>query len=275
MPQPEAKQVAATPPKEQPAEKPTATPAGSARATLEEIAAGKPVAEAMKPPENLPSREAVDALLHEANTLLLELRDMRLLVTSLATQAVDTPLGNEVRLDALRSIATMSPEGLPPEVATHVAALTEKIKALNLPAPKPEESATFKLVSAYNEQHQDKPIPAEVVEQIKTGRKGASESLAQMLQTNDDLANMAWKELTGKEGFTKLTPTPEVMLALAGFEPTPENLKKAQEIFGMAKGMKEPTPGFMDQAMPMLMYGALGIMFITQIATGEQGGGGH
>jgi len=112
---------------------------------------------------------------------------------------------------------------------------------------------------------------------VKNGKRESSQVLAQMLQTNDNLAQMTWKELTGMDGFTKLTPTPETMLNLAGIEPTPENLQKAQEIFGLAAQAtpEAPPPGFIDQAMPVIMYGALGIMFMSQIVTGEQGGGHH
>lgn len=277
-PTPEAKSaVSATPPKEKPAQKPETPPASTAaRHTLEEIAAGKPVAEATNPAENLPPRETVTALLNEANALLLDIRDMRLLVTSLATQAADSPLGNEVRIDALRSLSAMETKGLPADQAAKIQALQEKIKALNIPAPAPAESATLSLITRYNEQYADAPIPAEVVDQVKTGKREASQVLSQMLQTNDNLAQMTWKELTGMDGFTKLTPTPENMLNLAGIELTPENLQKAQEIFGQAAQMTQEAPpaGFIDQAMPVLMYGALGIMFVSQIATGEQGGGG-
>lgn len=275
---PEAKPAGAPLPKEKPTEKPEVTAANTtARHTLEEIAAGKPVAEATKPAENLPPRETVTALLNEANALLLDLRDMRLLVTSLATQAADSPLGNEVRIDALRSLATMETQGLPADQATKIQALQDKIKALNVPDPVPAESATLSLITRYNEQYADTPIPADVVDQVKNGKRESSQMLAQMLQTNDNLAQMTWKELTGMDGFTKLTPTPENMLNLAGIEPTPENLQKAQEIFGLAAqaNPEAPPPGFIDQAMPVIMYGALGIMFMSQIVTGEQGGGHH
>ncbi len=286
-PKPEAPKVPATPeakpagapiPKEKPTEKPEASPTNTtARHTLEEIAAGKPVAEATKPAENLPPRETVTSLLNEANALLLDLRDMRLLVTSLATQAADSPLGNEVRIDALRSLAAMETQGLPADQAAKVQALQDKIKALNIPDPVPAESATLSLITRYNEQYADTPIPADVVDQVKNGKRESSQVLAQMLQTNDNLAQMTWKELTGMDGFTKLTPTPETMLNLAGIEPTPENLQKAQEIFGLAAQAtpEAPPPGFIDQAMPVIMYGALGIMFMSQIVTGEQGGGHH
>jgi len=281
-PSPEAKPTVPPVPKEQPAEqKPhgekSSAAAGTARKTLEDIAAGTPVAEAAKQMENTPSREAVSALLTEANVLLLELRDMRLLMTSLATQAADSPLGNEVRLDALRSLQNMDTRGLPPEQAAQVTLFQDKIKALKLPDAKPDASAALPLIARYNETHPDSPVPPEVVDQIRSGKREATETVAQMLQTNDDLAAMTWKELTGVEGFTRLTPTPGTMLDLAGISKTDENMKKASEIFSSAKStMKEPQPSFKDQAVAGVMYGALAIMFVSQLATGgDQGGGGH
>lgn len=259
------------------AEKPTGIAASTARSTLQEIAAGTPVAEATKQMENTPSREAVTALLNEANVLLLELRDMRLLMTSLATQAADSPLGNEVRLDALRSLTAIDTQGLPPEQAAQITMLQDKVKALKFPDAKPEESAALPLITRYNETHPDSQVPPQVIDQIRTGKREATETVAQLLQTNDDLAAMTWKELTGIDGFTALRPTPGVMLDLAGIPKTDENMKKAGEIFGSAAtGMTEPAPGFKEQAMMGVMYGALAIMFVSQLATGgEQGGGGH
>ncbi len=281
-PPPEAKPSAAPVPKEHPAEqklqgeKPSAAASGSARKTLEDIAAGTPVAEATKQMENTPSRETVSALLTEANTLLLELRDMRLLMTSLATQAADSPLGNEVRLDALRNLQTMDTRGLPPEQAAQVTLFQDKIKALKLPDAKPDTSSALPLIARYNETHPDSPVPPEVIEQIQSGKREAAETVAQMLQTNDDLAAMTWKELTGVEGFTRLTPTPGTMLDLAGIPKTDENMKKASEIFSSAsQAMKEQGPSFKDQAMAGIMYGALAIMFLSQLTTGGEQGGGH
>lgn len=279
-PSPEAKPTMPIAPKEQPgattvAEKPTATP-GSARSTLEEIAAGTPVAEATKQMEHTPSREAVTALLSEANLLLLELRDMRLLMSSLATQAADSPMGNEVRLDALRSLRNIDTQGFPPEQAAQITLLQDKITALKLPDPVPENSAVLPLISRYNETHPDSQVPAQVIDQIRTGKREATETVAQLLQSNDDLAQMTWKELTGVDGFTTLRPTPGVMLDLAGIPKTDENMKKAAEIFSVATGgMKEPPPGFKEQAMMGAMYGALAIMFVSQLATGGEQGGGH
>ncbi len=273
-PSPEAK--APPPPKEKPMEKPATAPAGTPRATLEAIASGKPVAEATTPIENLPNRETVTALLTEANSILLELRDMRLLVNSVATQAADTPLGNEVRMDALRSILTMETQGLPPATATQLTAMQEKIKALNIPPHKPEQSAVLGLIASYNQMHPDKPIPEDIIEAVRSGKRDVAPVVAQMLQTNDALSEMTWRELTGREGFTRLTMSPERVLALSGLPQTPENMTKAQELFGVAKTMKEPPKITGDQVVMGLMYGAIGLQFFTQLTTQEpSGGGGH
>jgi hypothetical protein len=267
--------ASAPPPEKAQQSKPTTEqPTGASRKTLEAIAAGKPVAEATKPVENLPNRETVTALLNEANILLLDTKDMRLLTNGLATQAADTPLGNEVRLDALRTLTTVDGTGLQPDLANQLTQLQEKIAALKLPEPKPEASATLTLLTQFNEQHPENAIPADVLEAVKTGKRDASSTIAQMLQTNPDLAQMTWKELTGVEGFGGLTPSPEVMLDLAGIPKSPENVQKALEIFGVVKPMKEPSQ--LGEKLYMgAMYGALFIMFFTQLATGEQQGGGH
>ena len=229
---------------------------------------------ATHPVEAMPSRESVDAILSEANGILLELRDMRLLVNAVATQAADTPLGNEVRLDALRSLEHMNTIGLPPDQAAQLNALQEKIKAFHLPQPKPEDSATLTLLTRYNIAHPDTPVPNDVLDKIRSGDKTAAESVAQMLQTNHDLSEMTWKELTGQEGFSKLNLSPGIVLDLAGLPRTKENEKKAAELFGVPKQMKEPGPTLKEQLYNGAMYGALYFMFFTQIAYGEGGGGG-
>lgn len=249
----------------------------AAHATLEKIAAGTPVAEALTPQaEQLPSHESMSALLAEANTILLDLKDLRLWVNAIATQAKDTPLGNEVRADALRNILTMESTSLPPEQATQLTGLQEKIKALNLPPATPETSALLTLMTSYNESHPASPIPADIVDAVKTGKREAAASVAQLLQTNNELAQIAWKDITGVDGFTKLTPSPTIMLDLAGIPKTPENLQKAQELFGVTATQAKDQGDFAQQAFMGMMYGALALQFFSQVALGEQGsGGGH
>lgn len=269
-PIPEAKP--ATPPKKDvSAEKPMSPP-GTARRTLEEIASGKSVIEATKPQENLPSREAVTALLNEGNILLLDTKDMRLWTNAVATQAADTPLGNEVRMTALKSMLSIKTDGLPPEQANQMTELQAKIKSLNLPDKKPEDSAVVSVITSYNEAHPDSPVPQEVIDRIKSGHLESSEAVATLLQSNPDLAKATWKELTGVEDFSGLNPSPEAMLDLAGIPKSPENVAKAQEIFGSVKQMKEP--GIMWDGFAMnFMYFALFLQFFNAIALGESGGG--
>lgn len=276
-PKPETKPPA-PPPKEAPKqEKPAKAPEGTARATLEKIAAGTPVLEATATPvlpagrqENLPSREETDAILKETSEILLELRDMRLLVNAIATQAADTPLGNEVRLDALRSLEKMNTIGLPPDQAAQLNALQEKIKAWNLPPS--SNDATLAIIATYNEQHPDNKIPQSVIDTIQSGDKTAAESVAQLLQTNNDLAALTWKQLTNTEGFTKLNLSPGIVLNIAGLPRTKKNEEKAAELFGAMKPLKEPPPSFKEQLGAGAMYGALAIMFFSQIALGQEGG---
>ncbi len=281
LPKIDKKPIAAAKPPEQAAVQPEQTTRlKSAHGTLEKIANGTPVSEAVSPPEAAtpspesgPSKE-VTALLHESNELLLELRDMRLWVNAIATQAADTPLGNEIRTDALRGMLKMETAGLPPEQANQITELQGKIKALNLPEPNPSESAISNLLSQYNEKHPDKPIPAEVMQSVADGKRDASTTVASMLQSNPDLSQMVWKELTGIDGFTMFTPTPERMLELSGLAQTPENMKKAEEIFGATKQIKEPNQ-LGSQLLMGVMYGTLALQFFGSVALGEQSGGGH
>lgn len=269
------------PPKDKPAEeKPLPESGKSARATLEEIAKGAPVAEATAPKTEaapLPDREKVDALLSQANELLLDLRDMRLAVTALATNAADTPLGNETRIDTLKMLAKMSNEGMPPDAVLRLSDLQKQIADLKLPDKQPGESALLPVIDAYNQAHPDQAVPAEVVNQIKSGDRDAATTVAQLLQTNQDLASGVWKELTGVEGFQGLNFTPQNVLELAGLPATKENLSKADELFGIIKSKKSLADfgGHMGM-QELFMSSALVLMAFNQIAgIGQGGGGGH
>jgi len=250
-----------------------------ARGTLEQIAKGVPVTEATAPQkEALPSNEAMKALLEEGNAILLELKDMRLVANAIATQAADTPLGKEVQADALRNILTMSAEGLPPEQQVKLLEFQNKIKDMKLPEPKPSESATLGILTSYNELHPDTPIPNEAIDAVRSGEKGAATTVSQMMQTNNELAQMVWKDLTGQENMTSLNLSrPGIILDLAGLPQTEENKKKIAEMFTKIQSgeMKAPPASVGEQAYMGIMYLMLGIIAFSQIALGEGGGGGH
>lgn len=276
---PEVAKAKPTPPKEKPvhtSKETTSKPNGTSRKTLEDIAAGKPVAEAVAPKVEqtpLPDREVVSQLLAEANTLLLELKDLRILMAAVATQGADTPLGNQMRIDTLRMISSMTNENMPPESVVKLAELQKKIGDLKLPPVKPEDSQLLQTISQYNEKHPDKAVPAEILDQLKSGKVEAPQIAAQVLQSNTELAAEVWKGITGQENFTGFDPTPENILALTQLDPTPENLEKMKAVFGSAKQAKESFD-FVGKVVPGIMMGALAIMFITQISGIEQGGGG-
>lgn len=278
IPKPEAAKVKPAPHKEKPVVHTgeVKSPAkDAARKTLEDIAAGKPVSEAVAPKVEqapLPDREVVSQLLAEANSLLLDLKDLRILMAAVATQGADTPLGNEMRIDTLRMISGMSNENMPPESVVKLAELQKKIGDLKLGPVKPEDSQLIQTISHYNEAHPDKAVPAEILDQLKTGKVEASQVASQLLQSNTELAAEVWKDITGQENFTGFNPTPENILALTQLEPTPENLAKMQAVFGSAKQAKESFD-FVGKVIPGIMMGALAIMFITQISGIEQGGG--
>ncbi len=278
---PEAKPSAPVPAKEQPVpseKSATSADATTPRGQLEAIAKGTPVKEATAQKAEtvaLPDREKVDAILSEANTLLLDLRDMRFLLTAVASQAADTPLGNEMRLDTLRIIGKMSNADMPPEAVMKLDALQKQVTELKLPDPAPEKSALLPIIEVYNQAHPDKAVPAEVIDQIKSGSREASTTVAQFLQTNPDLAQPVWKELTGVEGFTGLHLTPTNVLELAKLPASPENVAKAKEMFGTIQKMSPAQQeSLKDYLVPRAMFGAMLLMAVIQIGTG-QGDGGH
>lgn len=276
IPKPEAKPAAVPPAPAK--EAPTAVPKESpktvtARDQLEKIAGGTPVVEALAAnPESLPNREDAVKLIEEGNKLLLELKDMRLIVSAIASQAADTPLGYETQIDTLRMLRDMSADGAPPELSGQLSALQDRIKALNLPQPKPEGSALLSTITEFNEAHPDKAVPQDVVAAIQSGQKEVAPTVAQMLQTNPDLAQSVWKQLTGIDNFGGLTPTPTNVLQLAGIPTTPENLAKAQEMFGVVAKTPAEKVNFMQTMMPTAMMALLGITAITSIASGGEGG---
>lgn len=226
-------------------------------------------------PESAPDKETMTKLLEESNALLLELRDMRLLVSAVATQAADTPLGNETRMDTLRMIRDMGHEALPPDQIPAVTKLQEKIMALNLPEATPQNSALIPIITKYNEMHPEAAVPQQVIDQIKSGQRDSATAVSQFMQSNPNLAQDVWKQLTNVDGFTGLHPTPENILQLSGLETTPENMKKAQEMFGAIVAMNpQEQIKAMDVLGPKLLTGALIMIFVTQMATGQEGGGG-
>lgn len=249
---------------------------GVAHKKLEDIAAGKPLAEVFSPQTEqapLPDREVVSQILTEANSLLLDLKDMRILLAAVATQAADTPMGNEMRIDVLRMIVNMSNEHMAPESVVKLAQIQKKISDLHLPEANPEQSQLLQTISQYNEAHPDKAVPSEILDQLKTGKVESSRLAAQVLQSNTELAAQVWKEITGQENFSGFHPTPENILALTEMDTTPDNLKKMNAIFGAIKQAKEPVD-MMGKIVPTMMIGMMGIMFITQIGGVDQGGGG-
>lgn len=267
---------------------------GAARKALEDIAKGKPVAEALAPTEPTPStqeasapkaeasteqspaldREVVSQVLTEANGVLLNARDSRVLITALATQAADTPLGNEMRVETVRMIGTMSNEGMPPEAVLQLDQLQKKISTLNIPNAKPEQSQLLQTIQIYNEKHPENPVAPELIDQIKHGNIEAAPSVAKLLQGNDALAAAVWKDLTGLDNFTGFDITPKRILELTQMDTTEENMKKMNEIFGAIKKRKEPID-LMGNVVPGIIIGAMSIMFVSQIAGVDQGAGGH
>lgn len=221
-------------------------------------------------------QEKITEALSQANSLLLDTRDPRILISAIATRCVDTPLGNETRIGTLKMIEKMSNADMSPTAVIQLDAVKKQIADLKLPDINPAESALIPVITRYNEAHPDKAVPTEVINQIKSGNRDAGSTVAQLLQTDTQLAGDVWKELTGIEGFTGLQHIePGHILDLAGIPQTKENVAKANEIFGKVAAMplKEEI-SFGEGLQKTVMAGGLLLMFFTQIIS-DKGGGGH
>lgn len=257
----------------------SADQAHSARHTLEDIAKGTPVAEALAPKAEtlpLPDSETITQTLAEANALLLDLRDMRLLVSSLATNAENTSLGMELKLDTLRMLGSMSNADLPNDAVIRLSDLQKKITAMNLPQKDPKTSALIPVLETYNSAHPEKALPQAVMESIASGQKDTAATIGHLLNSDPDLAGPVWKELTGIEGFTGLQNiSGENVLKLAHIDPTPENQAKIHEMFDTIQRLPpRQQEAIMDKLIPTLMLGGFTLMFLINIGTG-QGNSGH
>ncbi len=261
-------------PKEKPLPAPKEThPTGVARKQLEDIAAGKPVLETVA--EQTVRREQAMQLLNEANALLLDMKDLRLLVSSIATQAADTPLGKEMQMETLRMLKEIPVDGVSPDLALRLTALQTKLTALPIPDANPLDNPLISTIQQFNITHPDSRVPEELLSQIQSGDVKSPELIAQILQSNQPLAQIVWKELTGKEEFKGFNPQPDIMLKLAGIEVNDENMKKAKAIFASALPIKE-KPDLTGKLMSGALVGALTVMFVSQMAAPEgQQQGGH
>ena len=254
-------------------EQPTVTtkekqPVGVARKQLEDIAAGKPVLETINAQENFLSREVVKQLLDEANALLLDMKDVRLLMSSLATQSADTPLGKQMQMETLRMLKEIPLDGVSPDIAPQLTALQTKLGALPIPEANTVDNPLISTIQSFNITHPDQRVPEEILAKIQSGDVKSSEMIASILESNQQLSQTVWKELTGQEEFKGFAPTPEIILDLSGITKSPENLKKAQEIFATAAPLKE-KPDMVGKLMSGMLIGALSLQFISQMAAGE------
>lgn len=264
---------AAAVPKEKPLPTPKETrPTGIARKQLEEIAAGKPVLDTVA--EQTITKEQATQLLNEANALLLDMKDMRLLISSLATQAIDTPLGNHLQMETLLMLKNIRPDSLSPELAPRLIALQTKLNELPLKTPNPADNPLITTIQHYNITHPDSRVPEELLAKIQSSDVKSPELVTQILESNQPLAQVVWQELTGKPDFKGFTPTPELMLDLSGFPHTKENLEKAQAILPASMPLKEKSD-MIGKLMSGVLVGALGIQFVSQMAAPEGQQSGH
>ena len=243
---------------------------GVARKKLQDIADGKPVLDVISPENPTISKETAMQILTEANALLLDMKDLRLVISSLATQSADTPLGNQMRMETLLMLKEIAPESVDPQLAPRLAALQEKLSALPLSKANPTENPLVSIIQEYNISHPHQRVPEELLAKIQSGDVKSSEILVKILESNKPLAQVVWKELTQKQNeFKGFNPQPDTMLELAGLPLTKENMKKAEAIFASALPLKE-KPNLVSTMMSGVVSGALLLMFISQMAGGDQ-----
>lgn len=242
---------------------------GEARKKLQDIADGKPVLDIVSPENSTISKEVATQILKEANALLLDMKDLRLLISGLATQSADTPLGDQMRMETLVMLKEISPDSVDPQLVPRLAALQEKLSTLPITKANPAENPLVSIIQEYNISNPQQRVPEELLAKIQSGDVKSSEIIAKILESNQPLAQVVWKELTGKPDFKGFAPTKEIMLDLAEFSHTPENLKKAQEIVNSALPLKE-KPDMISKVMSGVISGALVLMFVSQMAGGDQ-----
>lgn len=254
--------------KEQPTPSQEKRPIGVSRKQLEDIAAGKPVLETITAQENLLSRDVVMQMLQEANALLLDMKDLRLIMSSLATQSADTPLGHQMQMEVLRMLKEIPVAGVSPDLAPQLTALQTKLGTLPIPEANTVDNPLISTIQSFNITHPDQRVPEELLSKIQSGDVKSSEMISSILEGNQQLAQTVWKELTGQEEFKGFAPTPEIILDLSGISKTPENLKKAQDIFATAAPLKE-KPDMVGKMMSGVLIGALSLQFVSQMVTNE------
>lgn len=241
---------------------------GVARKKLEDIASGKPVLETIA--EQTVSKEQAMQLLHEANALLLDMKDVRLLISSLATQSADTPLGDQMRMEILVMLKEIAADSVDPQLAPRLAALQEKLSALPLSKANPADNPLVSIIQEFNISHPNQRVGEELLAKIQSGDVKSSEIIAKILESNQPLAHVVWKELTQDPNeFKGFNPQPDTMLELAGLPLTKENMKKAEAIFASALPLKE-KPSMVSTIMSGVVSGALLLMFVSQMAAGDQ-----
>ena len=258
-----AKEKVASPPKEK-------QQGGVARKKLEDIAAGKPVLDVVSSENPAISKEMAMQLLKEANALLLDMKDLRLFISSLATQSADTPLGDQMRMEALIMLKEIAPDSVDPQLAPRLAALQEKLSALPLSKANPAENPLVSIIQEYNISHPHQRVPEELLAKIQSGDVKSSEILVKILESNKPLAQVVWKEMTNDPNeFKGFNPQPDTMLELAGLPLTKENMKKAEAIFASSLPLKE-KPNMVSTIMSGVVSGALLLMFVSQMASSDQ-----
>lgn len=242
-------------PPSQEAPKPPPAPA-EARAVLTEIAAG-------------PERARENELLTRGAHILLDKGDPRLAIVAVARSADETPLGRELRRDALAMIAELG-DGK---------GLSEEIAALNLPKTDPARSEFVRFLEQYSKNHPDKAVSPTLIEAIRTRKSDARLVITQELQKDTGLAAKLWEEMKG-DG-TQSPPnvtTPEGLLSAAGLEATPENTAKAQKLYepkGLNPFLKALTE-FKSEVPSFLITSGMILMLVSQFVNQNEGGaGGH
>lgn len=215
--------------------------------------------------EIAPQKEKIDGLLQEASQLLFAMKDARILLTTLATEvAHNTPLGRELRRDALSIIEDLKLDKAPKETQERLVALQKKIRDAELPARiKPEDSQFFRFLTNYNRAYPDQVIPKEYLADILSGELDISKAVNLFLK-QDKLKNLSaiiFASIKGDKAEMKIPTTPEGILKSADIEINKDNLQKLKDLL---KEKASPVGNILNAFLMMLMFSQ-----VVQMGEGE------
>ncbi len=257
-PQPKI-QISPPPTAEPVAQKPLpkgATP----RQKLEALAAGDMGALAETGESSLP-REQVNELLTQTGEVLLEVKDTRVLLAALARASSDSRLGNALRRDSVRMIASLDPEMVPEALRPRLEELkTKSAPLLARAGGKDSEFADF--LSEYSQKNPDRAVPPGVIDSLRQGLVNTPELVAQAIGSDPTLKEALLTELGISQGQLS---KPEGVIASLGLAATPETISQASFLFA-PKASERPIQ---TMIFPSILAGGLTLMFLSHFMSSQ------